>query len=83
MIVGMTPRKEKIAVTLPPELVASAKRAVDSGRASSVSAYIAEALAEKEERDDLRVLLDEMLEETGGPVTDAERRWADEILRGT
>lgn len=82
MIVGMT-AKEKIAVSLPPALVAAAKKAVRTGRAPNVSAYVAEALAEKAMLDDLATLLDEMLAETGGPLTNAERRSADRILRGS
>lgn len=79
---GMTP-KEKIAVSLPAQLVAAAKRAVRRGRAPNVSAYVAEALSDKVMHDDLARLLDEMLAETGGPLTKAERRAADRILSGT
>lgn len=79
MMLGMTP-KRKIAVSLPGELVAAAKRAVRAGRAPNVSAYVAEAIAEKAKLDDLKSLLDEMLEETGGPLTDEERREIDRIL---
>lgn len=81
MMVSMTP-KEKIAVSLPGQLVAAAKRAVRMGRAPNVSAYVAEALADKIMNDDLASMLDEMLEETGGPMTAEERRTADRILRG-
>lgn len=72
MIGSMTP-SEKIAVSLPSELVQAARSAVRAGRAPSVSAYVAGALREKTELEDLDALLDEMLAETGGPVTDAER----------
>jgi Arc/MetJ-type ribon-helix-helix transcriptional regulator len=78
MIFGMT--KAKIAVTLPPALVARARRAVRAGRAESVSAYITEALEEKTKLDDLADMLAEMLAETGGPLTDSERRVADDAL---
>jgi Arc/MetJ-type ribon-helix-helix transcriptional regulator len=77
MIIGMT---SKIAVSLPDHLVAQARRAVADGRAASVSAYVAAALEEKAKLDDLAALLDELLAETGGPLTDAERRHADEII---
>src|SRR4051812_21413041 len=43
---GMT--AAKIAITLPREQLAKVRRAVRSGEASSVSGYIAGALAEKE-----------------------------------
>lgn len=77
-MIGMT--KKKIAVSLPPELVEAAQAAVKAGRAASVSAYVAEAIEDKLKHDDLGSLLDQMLEETGGPLTDEERAWADEIL---
>ncbi len=51
--------------------------------ADSVSGYIATALDEKSKLDDLRGLLDEMLAETGGPLTTAERQAADIALGGT
>lgn len=72
MMLGMTP-KEKIAVSLPAHLVAAAKRAVRRGRSPNVSAYVAEALEEKARLDDVQSLIDEMLADTGGPLTDAER----------
>ncbi len=72
--------KAKIAVTLPRPLVANARRAVQQGRATSVSAYVAMALEEQAKVDDLRGMLDEMLAETGGPMTAAEKREADRML---
>ena len=74
--------KSKIAVTLPPALVAQANRAVRTGRAESVSAYIAAALEEKTKLDELAEMLAEMLAETGGPLTPGERRAADAVLNG-
>jgi Arc/MetJ-type ribon-helix-helix transcriptional regulator len=81
MIAGMT--TSKIAVSLPTALVARARRAVARRRAESVSAYIASALAEKAKLEELAELLREMLAETGGPLTAAERRAADEALGGS
>jgi antitoxin ParD1/3/4 len=78
MIDGMT--MAKIAVSLPDALVARARRAVAQGRAESVSAYVADALAEKAKLDDLADLLQQMLAESGGPLTDAERQAADRAL---
>ena len=71
---------EKIAVSLPAHAAKSARRAVRQGRATSVSAYIAKAIEEKAKLDDLAALLDEMLAESGGPLTAAERREADRAL---
>lgn len=78
MLTGMT--KSKIAVTLPPDLVARAKRAVRKGAAESVSAYVTTALREQAKGEDLSTMLDEMLAETGGPLSLREQRAADAAL---
>lgn len=70
----------KIAISLPTALAERARTAVQKGRAASVSAYVAAALEEKAKLDDLASLLDEMLAESGGPLTAAERRAADKAL---
>lgn len=67
---------EKIAVSLPAALVKRAKRIVRAGGAPSMSAYVAAALEQKTTTDELTALLDEMLEETGGPLTPEERHTA-------
>jgi Arc/MetJ-type ribon-helix-helix transcriptional regulator len=76
---GMT-ATAKIAISLPKEVAARARRAVRRGHAKSVSAYVAAALEEKVKLDDLATLLDEMLAESGGPLTTRERRAADRAL---
>src|SRR5215467_2498367 len=73
---GMT---KKIAVSLPDELVAAARRAVEEGRAASVSAYVATALARQVREDDVTALLAEMRSEVGSPSA-ADYAWADEVL---
>jgi Arc/MetJ-type ribon-helix-helix transcriptional regulator len=78
MMFGMT--HAKIAVTLPEELVASARMAVKRGDAKNVSAYIASAVREKVQASDLKTLLEEMLEESGGPPRPAEREGARRAL---
>jgi hypothetical protein len=70
----------KIAISVPKGLAERARRAVRHGRAASVSAYVASALEEKTKLDDLAALLDEMLAESGGPLSLAERRAADRAL---
>jgi Arc/MetJ-type ribon-helix-helix transcriptional regulator len=72
--------KAKIAVTLPPVLVTRAQDAVREGRAASISAYVAAALEEKAKLDDLKAMLDEMLAETGGSLTERESVAADAAL---
>jgi len=71
---------QKIAVSLPRPLLSSARRAVREGRASNVSAYVASALEEKSKLEELGLLLEEMLAESGGPLTASERRRADVAL---
>jgi antitoxin ParD1/3/4 len=69
----------KIAVSLPDELVAAARRAVDEGRAASVSAYVASALARQVREDDMTALLAEMRAEHGVPSVE-DYAWADQVL---
>ncbi len=76
---GMTTH-QKLAVSLPVRSVERARRAVRAGKAASFSAYVAAAIDEKAKLDDLASLLEEMLAESGGPLTAAERRAADRAL---
>jgi hypothetical protein len=71
---------QKIAISLPGALVVRARNAVREGRALSVSAYVAAALEEKSKLDELEELLQEMLAETGGPLSVRERKAADAAL---
>ena len=78
MRLGMT--RAKIAASLPAELVAAARQAVHSGRAASVSGYVEAALAAHMANDSLDEWIAQLLEESGGPMTDEERAWADSVL---
>lgn len=69
---GMT---TKIAISLPDDLVAQARRAVAEGRAGSVSAYVAAALAERGRRESLVAVLAGMDTELGPPSHEDEA-WA-------
>lgn len=71
---------EKIAVTVPRNLLRKARSAVRKGAARSLSAYISGALEQKTMLDELDSLLESMLAETGGPLTPAEIRAADTAL---
>jgi len=70
----------KVAISLPKEVLARARAAVRRGDAPSLSAYVSQAIEEKTSDDDLMKMLEEMLEETGGPPTPEEIRWADGVL---
>lgn len=81
MIKGMTSPKEKITISVDPDVLALVRAAVDEGAARSVSAYFeasaaAQALADRAWKDEV----DAMLEETGGPPTAAELAWVESIL---
>jgi antitoxin ParD1/3/4 len=78
MIGGMT--SAKVAISLPKEVLARARAAVRRGDAPSLSAYVSQAIEEKTSDDELMKMLEEMLEETGGPLTPEEIRWADGVL---
>ena len=73
----------KIAVTVPDEVLSRARDAVRRGRSSSLSAYVSAALDQKLMQDELDELLQEMLRETGGPLTPAELRTARAALTGS
>jgi hypothetical protein len=80
MMIGMTAKK--IAITVPEKTLAAARRAVKSGKAANLSAYFSRAVEKQTMNDDLETMLDEWAEETGGPLTAAEKAWADAALDG-
>ena len=69
----------KIAITLPREQLAKVQRAVRAGEASSVSGYIAGALAEKAQRESLLALVADLKAVHGTP-SKAEVQWAKRAL---
>lgn len=71
----MTTGKQRITVTLNPELVDAGLQAVEDGRADSVSAWVSAALEEKIVRDRKLALLDIAIasfEQEFGEITAAE-----------
>jgi hypothetical protein len=68
----------KIAISLPAELLAEVRRAVRK-EGCTFSSYVARALETENKRETLEEVVAALLEETGGPLTDAEReetaRW--------
>jgi Arc/MetJ-type ribon-helix-helix transcriptional regulator len=69
----------KIAVSLPDELVESARRAVAENRAASVSAYIADAMIRRERAESLGALLADWDREFG-PPSEEDYAWAEQQL---
>ncbi len=79
MVFGVATRK--VTVTLEIDQLDSIRRLVDAGNATSVSGFVQHAVAVA--LDDIAgwgALLAEAMQETGGPLTDEERAWADEQL---
>jgi Arc/MetJ-type ribon-helix-helix transcriptional regulator len=79
MVLGMATRK--VTVTLNEAQLDQIRTLVDAGNASSVSGFVQHAVSVA--IDDVAgwgALLAEALRETGGPLTDEERAWADELL---
>ena len=71
--------KAKIAISLPRRQLARVHQEVRSGRADSVSGYIASVLAEHEKRDSLRTLLRDLIERHGEPAPE-DIQWAERML---
>ncbi|MGI8870449.1 MAG: ribbon-helix-helix domain-containing protein [Mycobacteriales bacterium] len=69
----------KIAVSLPDDQVDAIRRAVEEGRAASVSGFISEAVARREREDSLSALLDDLDRELGPPAPE-DYAWADKAL---
>jgi len=71
----------RITVSLPDHLVDAAAAAVEDGRAASVSAYVAEALAEKASGETFEQFLADWRHRVGEP-TPEETAWAELALGG-
>ena len=79
MVFGMATRK--VTVTLDATQLDQIRTLVEARTAPSVSAFVQHAVAVA--LDDVAgwgALLAEALRETGGPLTDEERAWADDLL---
>jgi hypothetical protein len=71
----------KVTLTLDPDLVKEAEKAVQDGRSRSISAWFNDvARRDVERKHSLAALMDEVLEETGGPITGEEATWARTVL---
>ncbi|HYR64400.1 MAG TPA: ribbon-helix-helix domain-containing protein [Actinomycetota bacterium] len=71
----------KVTVTLPEEQLRSIRELVTAGRARNVSAFVQHAVGLA--LDDVagwQEILSQGLAQSGGPLTEEERRWADRIL---
>jgi Arc/MetJ-type ribon-helix-helix transcriptional regulator len=69
----------KIAITLPRPLLSKVRGAVRSGRAGSVSAFVAQAIERRVQEDSLRELVRDLIAEHGEP-SKKDRLWAKRLL---
>lgn len=79
MPIGMATKK--VTVTLDTEQLAAIRALVEARSAKSVSAFVQHAVAVS--LNDVAgwgALLASALDKTGGPITRAERAWADDVL---
>lgn len=71
----------KITITLEEEQVDEMRRLVEAGKAESVSGFVKHAVdVALNDVAGWKQMLDEALERTGGPLTEAERAWVDSVL---
>lgn len=79
MVFGMA--TTKITITLQKEQVEEISELVAAGEAASVSAFVKHAVGiALHDAAGWREMLEQALTQTGGPLTKAERSWADAIL---
>ena len=71
--------RTRVTVTVDEEAVRAAEAAVAAGRAPSVSAWVATAMADRAQRESLADVLAEIRAELG-PATDEETAWARSVL---
>ena len=80
MVIGMA--TTKLTITLKDEQLAAVRKLVETRSADSVSGFVQHAVAVA--LNDVAgwgAMLGRALDDTGGPLTKAERAWADEILK--
>lgn len=81
MVIGMA--MQKITITVSGETLAAIRQLVAEGRAANVSSFVRHAIGVSlDDAAGWHKTLEEMLSETGGPMSDAEREWADSVILG-
>jgi Arc/MetJ-type ribon-helix-helix transcriptional regulator len=79
MVPGMS--TTRITVTLPDEQIHSIRELVAAGKAGSVSGFVKHAVSVGLfDAAGWRAMLDDALQQTGGSLTNEERKWADALL---
>jgi hypothetical protein len=79
MVSGMA--TAKLTITLDDRQLEEIRAFVSAGQAASVSGFVKHAVSVAlSDAAGWRELLKDALQQTGGPLTDKERRWADALL---
>lgn len=79
MVIGMATRK--VTITLDEEDLDAIRALATKGKTPNVSAFIQHAVrVSLSDAAEWKAMLAEALEETGGPLTDEEKKWADEMI---
>jgi len=74
--------RARVTVSVPDEVLEIARRDVAKGAATSLSAWVTDAAEAKARRESLEQVLDNLLEQSGGPLTEEETTWARSQLQG-
>ncbi len=79
MVFGMATRK--ITITLGEDQIEETRALVTAGQAASISAFVQHAVrVALSDAAGWKEMLEEALQQTGGPLTRKERAWADTLL---
>jgi len=79
MVVGMA--TQKITITLNDDQVKEIRAMVAAGQAANVSAFVQHAVGVAlHDAAGWKEMLEDALQQTGGPLTKSERAWADALL---
>ena len=79
MVIGMA--TTKITITLDDGQIAAVRRLVTSKHARSVSGFVKHAVGVAlQDAEGWAAMLEQALDETGGPLTAKEKAWADRVL---
>ncbi|HVU61558.1 MAG TPA: ribbon-helix-helix domain-containing protein [Mycobacteriales bacterium] len=71
----------KVTITLDEEDLDAIRALATKGKTPNVSAFIQHAVrVSLSDAAEWKAMLAEALEETGGPLTDEEKKWADEMI---
>jgi Arc/MetJ-type ribon-helix-helix transcriptional regulator len=71
----------KITITLRDDQIKEVRALVTAGQATSVSAFVQHAVGlALSDAAGWREMLEDALQQTGGPLSKKEREWADELL---